>query len=171
MLNKSAATDARHSRSGKDAMLYNSAGKPFAQVESFTTKGSFNNYKYAPLGQNRELEVNGTVGVTVNISEIVVLDGELFNAVINAIANGESPVLMFTGVIEGRNGSQERVTYRECILSGDSDIQNVATGDVLKRSFASFIFFKEESILRLILSRPAFSIFGMFFPSGHISRQ
>ena len=76
------------------------------------------------------------VGVTVNISEIVVLDGELFNAVINAIANGESPVLMFTGVIEGRNGSQERVTYRECILSGDSDIQNVATGDVLKRSFA-----------------------------------
>lgn len=69
MLNKSAATDARHSRSGKDAMLYNSAGKPFAQVESFTTKGSFNNYKYAPLGQNRELEVNGTVGVTVNISE------------------------------------------------------------------------------------------------------
>ena len=40
MLNKSAATDARHSRSGKDAMLYNSAGKPFAQVESFTTKGS-----------------------------------------------------------------------------------------------------------------------------------
>lgn len=42
MLNKSAATDARHSRSGKDAMLYNSAGKPFAQVESFTTKGSFN---------------------------------------------------------------------------------------------------------------------------------
>lgn len=67
MLNKSAATDARHSRSGKDAMLYNSSGKPFAQVESFTTKGSFNNYKYAPLGQNRELEVNGTVGVTVNI--------------------------------------------------------------------------------------------------------
>lgn len=62
--------------------------------------------------------------------------GELFNTVINAIANGESPVLMFTGVIEGRNGSQERVTYRECILSGDSDIQNVSTGDVLKRSFA-----------------------------------
>ena len=82
------------------------------------------------------VEVNGTVGVTVNISEIVVLDGELFNAVINAIANGESPVLMFTGVIEGRNGSQERVTYRECILSGDSDIQNVSTGDVLKRAFA-----------------------------------
>jgi hypothetical protein len=43
--------------------------------------------------------------------------------------------MIFTGVIEGRNGSQERVTYRECILSGDQDIQNVSTGDVLKRSF------------------------------------
>lgn len=91
---------------------------------------------FLALAASVTIEVNGTVGVTVNISEIVVLDGELFNAVINAIANGESPVLMFTGVIEGRNGSQERVTYRECILSGDSDIQNVATGDVLKRSFA-----------------------------------
>ena len=57
MLNKSAATDARHSRSGKDAMLYNSAGKPFAQVESFTTKGSFNNYKYAPLGRTESLRL------------------------------------------------------------------------------------------------------------------
>lgn len=82
---------------------------------------------FLALAASVTIEVNGTVGVTVNISEIVVLDGELFNAVINAIANGESPVLMFTGVIEGRNGSQERVTYRECILSGDSDIQNVAT--------------------------------------------
>ena len=90
MLNKSAATDARHSRSGKDAMLYNSAGKPFAQVESFTTKGSFNNYKYAPLGQNRELEVNGTVGVTVNISEIVVLDGQFTISCL--VVNFERPV-------------------------------------------------------------------------------
>ena len=39
------------------------------------------------------------------------------------------------GAIEGRNGSQERVTYRECIFSGDQDIQNVSTGDVLSRSY------------------------------------
>ena len=32
MLNTSAATDARHSRSGKDAMLYNADGVPFAPV-------------------------------------------------------------------------------------------------------------------------------------------
>ena len=136
MLNARAATDARHSRSGKDAMLYNEKGIPFAQAESYTTRASFGNSKYAPLGQNRDLEVNNTIGVKIDISEIVVLDGELFNHIIDAIAKGESPVITVTGVVEGRNGSQERVTYRECIFSGDSDIQNVSTGDVLKRKYS-----------------------------------
>ena len=82
-----------------------------------------------------ELEVNNTVGVTIAISEIVVLDGYLFNQVIKAVQNGESPVMTMDGAIEGRNGSQERVTYRECIFSGDQDLQNVSTGDILTRSY------------------------------------
>lgn len=89
MLNTSAATDARHSRSGKDAMLYNADGVPFAQVSSFQSKTSFNNTKYQPLGQNRELETNNTIGVTITISEIVVLDGELFNNVVSAVNKGK----------------------------------------------------------------------------------
>ena len=136
MLNTKAATDARHSRAGKDAMIYNDAGQPFAQAESYTSSASFNNYTYSPLGQNRELEVNNTIGVKLTLSELVVIDGELFNAVISAIANGESPVLSMTGVIQGRNGSEERVVYNECIFSGDQDIQNVSTGDVLKRGYS-----------------------------------
>lgn len=136
MLNKRAASDARHSRSGKDAMLYDENGKALAQVESFQASASFNNNTYAPLGQNKELEVNNTIGISITISEIVVLDGYLFNKVISAVQNGESPVMTLDGVIEGRNGSQERITYRECIFSGDNDLQNVATGDVLKRSYS-----------------------------------
>lgn len=134
-LNERATTDARHARSGSDGMLYNEDGEPFAQVDSYQTKGNFSNSKYNPIGQNRELEVNGTIGVTLVISEIVVLDGYLFNKVIEAVANGESPVMTFDGVIEGRNGSQERLTYRDCVFSGDNDLQNVSTGDVLKRSY------------------------------------
>ena len=67
--------------------------------------------------------------------EIVVLDGELFNNVVSAVNKGESPVMTLDGVIEGRNGSQERITYRECIFSGDQDLQNVSTGDTLSRSY------------------------------------
>lgn len=135
-LNQRAATDARHARSGKDAGLYNADGVLFASMESFQSKVAFNNIKYNPLGQNREMEASGTIGVSITASEIVVEDGEMFNHVMASVANGESPVITLDGVIEGRNGSQERVTYRECIFTGDNDIQNVATGDVLKRAFS-----------------------------------
>ena len=136
MLNTRASTDARHARSGKDGMLYSENGAPFAQMESFQAKATFNNIKYNPIGQNREMEATGTVGVSITTSEIVVIDGEMFNHVMTAVANGDSPVITMDGVIEGRNGSQERITYRECIFTGDNDIQNVATGDVLKRAFS-----------------------------------
>ena len=135
-LNQRATTDARHARSGKDGALYNEDGVMFAQMESFQAKATFNNIKYMPLGLNREMEAQGTLGISITASEIVVEDGEIFNHVMDAVANGESPVITVDGVIQGRNGSQERVTYRECIFTGDNDIQNVATGDVLKRAFS-----------------------------------
>ena len=94
--------------------------------------------KYSPLGQNRELEANNTYALTLTFSEIKVEDGYLFNQLMAAVADGESPVITLDGVIEGRNGSQERVTYRECIFSGDNDIQNVASGDVIKQAFSMF---------------------------------
>ena len=135
-LNQRAMTDARHARSGKDAALYDENGVMFAQMESFQTKVSFNNIKYMPLGINREMEAQGTLGISITASEIVVEDGDIFNYLMDAVANGESPVITVDGVIQGRNGSEERVTYRECIFTGDNDIQNVATGDVLKRAFS-----------------------------------
>ena len=83
------------------------------------------------------MENNNTIGVKIDIYEIVVVSGTLFNKLMAAIANGESPVITLQGVIEGRKkGVEERVVYRECIFSGDSDIQNVSSGDVLKRAFA-----------------------------------
>lgn len=144
MLNTRASSDARHARAGKDAGLFDEDGNLFASVESFQSKAAFNNIKYAPLGQNQDLEANNTVGVTITISEIVVEDGYLFNKIMDAVQAGESPVITVDGVIEGRNGTQERVTYRECIFSGDNDIQNVATGDVIKRALSLFCNGKPE---------------------------
>ena len=96
---------------------------------------AFDNNKYNPIGQNLELEVNNTIGISISISEIVVLDGYLFNQMLEAVEKGDSPVLTLDGVVEGRDGSQERITYRDCIFSGDNDLQNVSTGDFLKRSY------------------------------------
>lgn len=144
MLNTRASSDARHARAGKDAGLFDEDGNLFGSVESFQAKSAFNNIKYSPLGQNQELEANNTYGITITISEIVVEDGYLFNKIMDAVQSGESPVITVDGVVEGRNGSQERITYRECIFSGDNDIQNVATGDVLKRAFSLFCNGKPE---------------------------
>lgn len=134
-LNPSASTDARHSRTGKDAMLYNENGQPFAQINGFEINTGFNNTKYSPLGNNLELEAAGTVGISISIEEIVVKDGELFNRVLDSIENGECDPMTFDGVIQGRNGSQERLTYRECIFSGDQKIQSAKTGETLSRGY------------------------------------
>lgn len=135
MLNQRASTDARHARYGSNAMLYNEDGEALAQVDSFTAKANFSNSKYDPIGQRMNLEVNGTVDIAITISEIVVIDGYLFNQLLDAVTEGESPVMALDGAIEGRNGTQERITYRECIFSGDNDLQNVTSGEVLKRSY------------------------------------
>lgn len=100
MLNTRASNDARHARAGKDAGLFDENGVMFASVESFQTKAAFNNIKYAPLGQNQELEANNTYGITISISEIVVEDGYLFNQVMKAVQSGESPVITVDGVVE-----------------------------------------------------------------------
>ncbi len=136
MLNTRASTDARHARAGKDAGLFDENGVLLASIESFQVKAAFNNAKYSPLGQNQELEVNNTYGITITFSEIVIEDGDMFNQLIDAVQNGESPYITLDGVIEGRNKSQERVTYRECIFSGDNDIQNVSNGEIVKRAFS-----------------------------------
>ena len=45
----------------------------------------------------------------------------------------------FQGSLLGRNGSEERVVYKECIPSGQVDIQNVTVGDVIKRNWNFFV--------------------------------
>ena len=52
--------------------------------------------------------------------------------------SGVTPQLVFQGVLNGLNGSEERVVYRDCIPSGDIDIQNFENGDVIKRSWSLF---------------------------------
>ena len=47
----------------------------------------------------------------------------------------EMPVWNFQGSLLGRNESEERITYYECIPSGQVDLQNITVGDVVKRNW------------------------------------
>lgn len=135
MINQRAAGDARHSRSGKDGALYNQDGVLLASIESFTSQVNFNNSQYKVIGNMQELETAGTFKVTLTFSQIVIEDDEMIVELMEALETQSMPVWNFQGTLQGRNGSEERVVYRECIPSGQIDIQNITTGDTIKRSW------------------------------------
>lgn len=135
MINQKAAGDARHARHGKDGAIYNSDGVLLATVESFTSQVNFNNASYSVLGNAQELETAGTFKVTLTMSQVVIEDDQFFIEMMEALESQIMPVWNFQGVLKGRNDSEQRVMYRECIPSGQVDIQNLAVGDTIKRAW------------------------------------
>lgn len=135
MINKRAAGDARFARAGKDGALYNADGVLLATVESFTSNVSYNNASYSVLGNAQELETANTFKVTLTMSQVVVEDDAFIIELTEAMETQMMPVWDFQGVLLGRNGSEERYVYRECIPSGQIDLQNITTGDVIKRAW------------------------------------
>ena len=139
ILNTAAVENARKVRSGKDGGLYNSDGKHLASMESFQSKMSVTNSKSQPLGSNQEFETNTGYNVTLTFSEIVVEDNDYITDLMEFQNTGGFPEWVFQGVIIGTNGSEERYVYPNVIPSGDIDLQNVSTGDVIKRSWSMFV--------------------------------
>lgn len=139
MRNERAAGDSRHARTGKDGAFYNKDGVLLATVEQFTSNVSFNNSKYSVLGDAQEHETANTFAVNLTMSQIVVEDDEFIIELMKALETQVMPVWDFQGTLLGRNESEERVIYRECIPSGQVDIQNVSVGDVIKRNWNFFV--------------------------------
>ncbi len=135
MINTRAAGDARHARTGKDGAFYNSDGVLLATVESFTSNVSFNNASYSVLGNAQELETANTFKVSLTMSQIVVEDDAFIQELVKAMKDQTMPYWNFQGVLLGRNGSEQRIVYSECVPSGQVDLQNITTGDVVKRSW------------------------------------
>lgn len=136
MRNERAAADSRHSRTGKDGAFFNDKGKLLATVESFSSNVSFNNAQYSVLGDAQEHESPNTFKVSLTMAQIVVEDDEFIVELVKAMQEQIMPVWNFQGSLLGRNGSDERMTYYECIPSGQVDLQNVAVGDVVKRNWS-----------------------------------
>ena len=135
MINTRAAGDARYARTGKDGAFSNADGVLLATVESFTSNVSFNNASYSVLGNAQELETANTFKVTLTMSQVVVEDDEFIRELVAAMQEQTMPSWNFQGTITGRNGSEQRMVYSECVPSGQIDLQNVTTGDVIKRAW------------------------------------
>jgi len=138
-INARAAGDSRQGRTGKDGAFYNKDGVMLATVETFTSNVTFNNAKYSVLGDPQEHETAALYSVNLTMTQMVVEDDEFIVELMEALATGEMPVWDFQGTLKGRNNSEERVVYRDCLPSGQVDIQNVTVGDVVKRAWNFFV--------------------------------
>lgn len=139
MRNPQAAGDSRHARTGKDGAFYDKNGVLLATVEQFTSNVNWNNAKYSVLGDAQEHETANTFAVSLTMSQVVVEDDRFIEELMTALETQVMPTWDFQGTLLGRNNSEERVVYRECIPSGQVDIQNVAVGDVIKRNWNFFV--------------------------------
>lgn len=139
MRNAQAAGDSRHARTGKDGAFYDKDGVMLATVESFTSNVNWSNAKYSVLGDAQEHETANTFAVNLTMSQIVVEDDRFIEELMAALETQIMPTWDFQGTLLGRNDSEERVVYRDCIPSGQVDIQNIAVGDVIKRNWNFFV--------------------------------
>ena len=139
MRNVRAGSDFRHARTGKDGAFYSKDGVLLATVEQFTSNVNWNNAKYNVLGDAQEHETANTYSVSLTMTQIVVEDDEFIVELMKSLETQVMPVWDFQGSLLGRNGSEERVIYRDCIPSGQVDIQNISAGDVIKRNWNFFV--------------------------------
>ena len=134
-INERAAKDARHSRNGSDGAIYNGDGELLATVESFVSQVNFTNGSYKVLGMSQEVETMGSFKVTLQMTQIVIESDVMIRELLEAMQTGIYPNWVLQGTLRGRNGSEERMTYRDCVPSGTVDLQNLTVGDTIKRAW------------------------------------
>ena len=139
MFNNSSPIDTRKVLTGKDGALFNDQGVMLATIETFQTQVNVTNAKYQPLGDAQEHEVFQSYGVTLTFTETVISDEQFISELFAAMKSGVMPSWNFQGVVNGRNGSQQRMIYRQCVPSGTIDLQNLSVGDIIKRAWSLFV--------------------------------
>ena len=133
--NKSVAGDARQARTGKDGLLFDGDGTLIATVESFSSNVSYTNQSYNLLGDPQEHETSDTYKVTLTFTQLVIEDDAFIQDLIESMETNQPPQWNFRGSLLGNNGSEQSITYRDCLPSGQIDLQNLSVGATVKRNW------------------------------------
>ena len=140
MYNNRGPADARNVLSGKDGLLYSESGLLLATMETYQAQINVTNATYQPLGDTQQHEHLTAYSVTLNFTATVVEDTSFFQELFQQIMHVGQPLMWtYQGVLKGRNGSEERIIYRDCVPSGNTDLQNVTAGDLIKRQWSLFV--------------------------------
>lgn len=127
--------DVRNLSSGKDAAIYDGAGKLLATVDSFQAQVEFATADYQPLGSPiRQAFLTG-YAVTINISNCVVESEDFVRQAADFFIMGRhAPTWDLQGTITRADGAEERIIYRDCVPAGQMDLANYQVGDIVKRT-------------------------------------
>ncbi|MBO6268780.1 MAG: hypothetical protein J6N19_06515 [Clostridium sp.] len=133
--NTRAAGDARQARTGKDGGLYNDKGVLLASVDQFQSNVQYNNQAYTVLGDPQEHETSDTYKVSLTFNQLVVEDDAFITELMDSMETNQPPQWNFRGSLLGNNGTEQSVTYRDCLPSGQVDLQNIQVGQVVQRAW------------------------------------
>lgn len=136
ILNTQRYIDTRNVLTGKDGAFFDDEGNMLANVESYTVQVSNNNGNYQPLGAMQEMDIPQTYKVTLTVTEVVIVTDRFIREYLDALDQDTLPHWNFQGMIRGRNGSEERMNFRDCVPSGTVDLQNLTVGDLIRRSWS-----------------------------------
>ncbi len=141
MYNNRGADDVRRVFSGKDGMIFSETGKMLATVDTYQIQLNVTNATYQPLGDAQSHEHLTGYSVNINITECIIKDTDFIKDVFKMLQSGQpsDAEWTFQGVIKGRNGTEERMIFRDCVPSGNIDLQNISPGDIIKRQWSLFV--------------------------------
>ena len=135
IINQAANGLARSVRTGKDGALYNENGVLLATVESFSSNVNYTNQSTNLLGNPQELETPDLYKVSLTFSQLIVEDDAFIQELVSSMETRQAPHWNFRGSLRGNNGTEQSMTYREVIPSGQVDLQNIQVGQVVKRAW------------------------------------
>lgn len=133
--NLSSPGDARQSLTGKDGMLFNSAGVQIATVDAFQVNISYNNQPYVVLGDPQEHETADTYKVTLTFTQFVIEDDAMIQDLMASMRTNRPPHWNFRGSLLGHDESEQSMTFRDCLPSGQVDLQNFQVNQTIKRNW------------------------------------
>ncbi len=133
--NLSAPGDARQALTGVDGHLYNKDGVLMALVDTFQTNVSYNNQPYTVLGDPQEHETADTYKVSLTFTQFVIVDDVMIQELMSSMRTRRQPHWNFRGVLRGHDGSEQSITYRDCLPSGQIDLQNLQVNQTIKRTW------------------------------------
>lgn len=127
--------DPRKILRGYDGYLYHD-GDLLAEVNEYNAQISVTNTDWQPVGSRIIVGVTTGYSVSLTFTEVVVRDAHLLKKLLDHVTGTGELDFEFVGKLEGHDEDDEVFVYRACEPDGTIDLQNVTSGDLVRRAWS-----------------------------------